>query len=129
MIPGLPLVSVILVAQTLNGILLPVILIFTLQMVNNPRGHGRARQRAGCATSSPGRSPDRPERDPGLAASAARWLVAAAVVLDAQEPSSRSCERGSMCTSTSALGTQPRMSAAMCSAISCASATVRSRRR
>ena len=42
----------------------------------------------------------------------------------AQLPSSRSCERGSMCTSTSALGTQSRMSAAMCSAISCASATV-----
>jgi NRAMP (natural resistance-associated macrophage protein)-like metal ion transporter len=35
-IPGLPLIDVILVAQTLNGVLLPVILLFTLRMVNNP---------------------------------------------------------------------------------------------
>jgi NRAMP (natural resistance-associated macrophage protein)-like metal ion transporter len=35
-IPNLPLVSVILVAQTLNGILLPVILLFTLRIINNP---------------------------------------------------------------------------------------------
>jgi len=40
MIPGLPLVKVILVAQTLNGMLLPVILLFTLSMVNNPRVMG-----------------------------------------------------------------------------------------
>ena len=39
-IPGLPLVKVILVAQSLNGILLPVILIFTLLMINNPRVMG-----------------------------------------------------------------------------------------
>jgi NRAMP (natural resistance-associated macrophage protein)-like metal ion transporter len=39
-IPGLPLVDVILVAQMLNGVLLPVILIFTLRMVNNPRVMG-----------------------------------------------------------------------------------------
>ena len=39
-IPGLPLVSVILVAQSLNGILLPVILIFTLLMINNSRVMG-----------------------------------------------------------------------------------------
>ena len=39
-IPGLPLVSVILVAQSLNGILLPVILIFTLLVINNPRVMG-----------------------------------------------------------------------------------------
>jgi NRAMP (natural resistance-associated macrophage protein)-like metal ion transporter len=39
-IPGLPLVTVILVAQSLNGILLPVILIFTLLMINNPRVMG-----------------------------------------------------------------------------------------
>ena len=37
-----------------------------------------------------------------------------------QLPSSRSWECGSMCTSTSALGTLSRMSAAMCSAVSCA---------
>ena len=36
-VPGLPLVSVILLAQSLNGILLPVILVFTLLMINNPR--------------------------------------------------------------------------------------------
>ena len=39
-IPGLPLVSVILVAQMLNGVLLPVILLFTLRIVNNPRVMG-----------------------------------------------------------------------------------------
>ena len=39
-IPGLPLVSVILVAQSLNGILLPVILIFTLLLINKPRVMG-----------------------------------------------------------------------------------------
>ena len=39
-IPGLPLVSVILVAQSLNGILLPVILIFTLLIINNSRVMG-----------------------------------------------------------------------------------------
>jgi Mn2+/Fe2+ NRAMP family transporter len=35
-IPGLPLVRVILAAQMLNGVLLPVILLFTLKMVNDP---------------------------------------------------------------------------------------------
>jgi NRAMP (natural resistance-associated macrophage protein)-like metal ion transporter len=40
MIPGLPLVSVIMVAQMLNGVLLPVILVFTLLMINNPRVMG-----------------------------------------------------------------------------------------
>lgn len=39
-IPGLPLVGVILVAQMLNGMLLPVILVFTLLMINNPRVMG-----------------------------------------------------------------------------------------
>lgn len=39
-IPGLPLVKVIMVAQSLNGVLLPVILIFTLLMINNPRVMG-----------------------------------------------------------------------------------------
>jgi len=39
-IPGLPLVTVILVAQSLNGILLPVILVFTLLIINNPQVMG-----------------------------------------------------------------------------------------
>jgi NRAMP (natural resistance-associated macrophage protein)-like metal ion transporter len=39
-IPGLPLVKVILVAQSLNGVLLPVILIFTLLLINKPRVMG-----------------------------------------------------------------------------------------
>jgi Mn2+/Fe2+ NRAMP family transporter len=39
-IPHLPLVKVILVAQSLNGILLPVILVFTLLLINNPRVMG-----------------------------------------------------------------------------------------
>jgi NRAMP (natural resistance-associated macrophage protein)-like metal ion transporter len=37
LIPGLPLIGVILVSQYLNGILLPVILVFMLRLVNNPR--------------------------------------------------------------------------------------------
>ena len=36
MIPELPLVPVIMVAQTLNGMLLPIVLIFALKMVNDP---------------------------------------------------------------------------------------------
>ena len=39
-VPGLPLVAVILLAQSLNGILLPVILVFTLLLINNPRVMG-----------------------------------------------------------------------------------------
>ena len=39
-IPGLPLVGVILVAQMMNGMLLPVILVFTLLLINNPRVMG-----------------------------------------------------------------------------------------
>jgi len=39
-IPGLPLVAVILVAQVLNGVLLPVILLFTLRLVNDERVMG-----------------------------------------------------------------------------------------
>ena len=35
MIPGLPLVRVILTAQTVNGILLPVILVFVLRIIND----------------------------------------------------------------------------------------------
>ncbi len=41
MIPGLPLVKVILVAQSLNGVLLPVILVFTLLLINDPRVMGK----------------------------------------------------------------------------------------
>jgi Mn2+/Fe2+ NRAMP family transporter len=37
LLPGLPLIGVILVSQYLNGILLPVILVFMLRLVNNPR--------------------------------------------------------------------------------------------
>ncbi len=40
MTPNLPLVGVIMVAQMLNGMLLPVILVFTLLMINNPRVMG-----------------------------------------------------------------------------------------
>jgi NRAMP (natural resistance-associated macrophage protein)-like metal ion transporter len=39
-IPGLPLVRVILTAQMLNGVLLPVILLFTLKLINDPRVMG-----------------------------------------------------------------------------------------
>jgi Mn2+/Fe2+ NRAMP family transporter len=41
LIPGLPLIGVILVSQNLNGILLPIILVFMLRLVNNPRIMGR----------------------------------------------------------------------------------------
>src|SRR5438552_8364914 len=37
LVPGLPLIGVILVSQNLNGILLPIILVFMLRIVNNPR--------------------------------------------------------------------------------------------
>ncbi|HSM38348.1 MAG TPA: Nramp family divalent metal transporter [Candidatus Limnocylindrales bacterium] len=37
LIPGLPLIGVILVSQNLNGILLPIILVFMLRLVNNSR--------------------------------------------------------------------------------------------
>lgn len=37
LIPGLPLIGLILVSQYLNGILLPIILVFMLRLVNNPR--------------------------------------------------------------------------------------------
>ncbi|MDQ2934236.1 MAG: Nramp family divalent metal transporter [Chloroflexota bacterium] len=41
LLPGLPLIGVILVSQNLNGILLPIILIFMLRLVNNPRIMGQ----------------------------------------------------------------------------------------
>jgi Mn2+/Fe2+ NRAMP family transporter len=41
LIPGLPLIGIILASQLLNGILLPVILVFMLRLVNNPRIMGR----------------------------------------------------------------------------------------
>ena len=37
LVPGLPLFGVILVSQNLNGILLPIVLIFMLRLVNKPR--------------------------------------------------------------------------------------------
>jgi NRAMP (natural resistance-associated macrophage protein)-like metal ion transporter len=41
LVPGLPLIGVILASQNLNGILLPIILVFMLRLVNNPRIMGR----------------------------------------------------------------------------------------
>ncbi len=40
-IPGLPLIRVIVSAQVLNGVLLPVILLFTLKLINDPAVMGR----------------------------------------------------------------------------------------
>ena len=37
LVPGLPLFGVILVSQNLNGILLPIVLVFMLRLVNKPR--------------------------------------------------------------------------------------------
>ncbi len=41
LIPGMPLGTLIILSQNLNGILLPIILIFMLRLVNNPRIMGR----------------------------------------------------------------------------------------
>ena len=46
MIPGLPLVKVMLLSQDVNGILLPIILIYVLKIINDPHVMGDARQRA-----------------------------------------------------------------------------------
>lgn len=37
LVPGLPLIGLILSSQVLNGLLLPIILVFMLRLVNNPR--------------------------------------------------------------------------------------------
>jgi NRAMP (natural resistance-associated macrophage protein)-like metal ion transporter len=37
LVPGLPLIGLILFSQFLNGLLLPIILVFMLRLVNNPR--------------------------------------------------------------------------------------------
>ncbi|TMB81841.1 MAG: divalent metal cation transporter, partial [Chloroflexi bacterium] len=37
LVPGLPLIGVILISQNLNGILLPIVLVFMLRLVNKPR--------------------------------------------------------------------------------------------
>ena len=37
LVPGMPLTGLIILSQNLNGILLPVILVFMLRLVNNPR--------------------------------------------------------------------------------------------
>lgn len=41
LVPGMPLTGLIVLSQNLNGILLPIILIFMLRLVNNPRIMGR----------------------------------------------------------------------------------------
>lgn len=41
LVPGMPLGALIILSQNLNGILLPIILIFMLRLVNNPRIMGR----------------------------------------------------------------------------------------
>ena len=137
-IPDLPLVKVMLLSQDVNGILLPIILIYVLKIINDREvmgehvngrvyntiawgfsvGADRALGDAGrCRRSSSERpAGDRPATSgPAGGAGPAR-----------QSPSNRSGARGSTCTSTSVLGMQARMSSSMCSAMSCASVTVRS---
>ncbi|MGZ6300112.1 MAG: Nramp family divalent metal transporter, partial [Candidatus Limnocylindria bacterium] len=41
LVPGLPLIGVILLSQNLNGVLLPIVLVFMLRLVNTPRIMGR----------------------------------------------------------------------------------------
>ena len=43
--PDLPLVKVMLLSQDVNGILLPIILIYVLKIINDPQGDGRPRER------------------------------------------------------------------------------------
>ena len=40
LIPGLPLIQVIVATQFLNGVLLPIVLVFVLRLVNNPEVMG-----------------------------------------------------------------------------------------
>jgi Mn2+/Fe2+ NRAMP family transporter len=37
LVPGMPLAGLIILSQNLNGVLLPIILVFMLLLVNNPR--------------------------------------------------------------------------------------------
>jgi Mn2+/Fe2+ NRAMP family transporter len=37
LVPGMPLTGLIILSQNLNGILLPIILVFMLRLANNPR--------------------------------------------------------------------------------------------
>ena len=46
LIPGLPLIPVLVGVYVLNGLLLPVELFAILRLINEPRADGRARQRA-----------------------------------------------------------------------------------
>ena len=41
LVPGMPLPGLIILSQNLNGVLLPIILVFMLRLVNNPRIMGR----------------------------------------------------------------------------------------
>ena len=41
LIPGLPLISLIVVAQIVNGMLLPILLVFILRLVNDRRIMGK----------------------------------------------------------------------------------------
>jgi Mn2+/Fe2+ NRAMP family transporter len=45
LVPGLPLLKVILFSQVANGILLPFVLVFMLLLINNPRLMGEYRNR------------------------------------------------------------------------------------
>jgi NRAMP (natural resistance-associated macrophage protein)-like metal ion transporter len=47
MIPGLPLIQLMIIVQVVNGVLLPIILIFILKLVNNPAIMGRYVNRRG----------------------------------------------------------------------------------
>ena len=47
LIPGLPLIQLMIIVQVVNGVLLPIILIFILKLVNNPAIMGRYVNRRG----------------------------------------------------------------------------------
>ena len=54
LIPGLPLIQLIIVAQIINGMLLPILLVFILRLVNDRRIMGQYINSAAARTSSPG---------------------------------------------------------------------------
>jgi Mn2+/Fe2+ NRAMP family transporter len=41
LIPGLPLIQLLIIVQVINGVLLPILLVFILRLVNNKRLMGR----------------------------------------------------------------------------------------
>ncbi len=54
LIPGLPLIQLLIVVQVINGVLLPILLFYIIRLVNDPAHHGQACQRPDTTMPSPG---------------------------------------------------------------------------